>query len=263
MHWLGETTSTNTALEAMWHENPALEAGTLVVTDQQTSGKGRQGRGWETPKGKALAASVLVRGFSGLELSWLPLIAGAAVVQATEPHFAGRGAVGVKWPNDVHMMSDDPVPKLGKKLNGILCQLLGDGSAIVGFGTNLFLTADELPTERAGSWLTEGAELHGARLVSDSAGEELVDTYLARYLESLDELVALAAADPAAVRDIVTRSSATVGTRVRVHLPGGETVTGLAAALEHDGALTLRSDTGQQLTVHAGDVEHVREAPAK
>ena len=272
VHWFDETPSTNVTLEALWHDDTALPDGSLVLTGHQTAGRGRQGRGWQTPPGKCLAASVLVRGFVGLEASWLPLVAGAAVVLATEPVFASERRVAVKWPNDVHMMREVAVDapgaaaetemRLGSKLNGILCQLLPDGSAIIGVGTNLFLTNEELPTERAGSWLAEGAELYGATQLADPEGERIADEYLVRYLTELRRLVSLARTRPSALIDEVSRHSATLGTRVRVHLPGGEQVVGTATALESDGALTVARDGGGLLTVHAGDVEHVREASA-
>lgn len=256
VHWFDETPSTNLTLERLWEDDPALVDGTLVVTATQTAGRGRQGRGWEMPPGKALAVSMLVRGSFGLAPSWLPLMVGSAVVRASSPWFPGT-RLGVKWPNDVHVIRPDG--SLGAKLNGILCQLLGDGSAIVGVGTNLFMTREELPTERAGSWLTEGADIGGATSVHDDEGGRIADAYLARFVTELRDLVSQARADSQHVRRTVATDSATLGTDVRVMLPGDVTVLGRATGLGDDGALRVRCDDGELISVHAGDIEHLRE----
>lgn len=256
VHWFDETPSTNHTLERLWADDPALADGTVVVTATQTAGKGRQGRGWEMPPGKALAVSMLVRGSFGLAPSWLPLVVGSAVVQASAPWFA-HSRLGVKWPNDVHVIRPDG--SLGGKLNGILCQLLGDGSAIVGVGTNLFMTQDDLPTERAGSWVTERAQIGGAQSVHDDEGGRIADAYLAQFVTELRELINSARADSQHVRRRVVADSATVGTHVRVILPGDVTMLGLATGLGEDGALQVRLDNGETKSIHAGDIEHLRE----
>ena len=78
--------------------------GTLVTADEQTAGRGRQGRTWVTPPGVAVAASLVLREFDDL----LPLRAGLAVADV-----AGPDAL-VKWPNDVWLN--------GRKVAGILAE---------------------------------------------------------------------------------------------------------------------------------------------
>ena len=65
--------------------------GTLVTTDHQVAGRGRQGRAWTTPPRSALTMSLVLRDFTPL----LPLAAGVAVAEAIGP------AAAIKWPNDV------------------------------------------------------------------------------------------------------------------------------------------------------------------
>src|SRR3954449_4480955 len=81
--------------------------GTLVTAGEQTAGRGRQGRGWATPPGTAIAASLVLREFDDL----LPLRAGLAVADV-----AGERA-RVKWPNDVWID--------GRKVAGILVEARG------------------------------------------------------------------------------------------------------------------------------------------
>ncbi len=271
--------------------------GALLATANQTEGRGRLDRSWLTPPGTALAVSVLVRGFgttlSGVRAAtadvpdwgelgpaWLPLIAGSAVQGALQPFFTAACdgetdgyddelvgfeqrevlRVGVKWPNDVHVRDEDDAiaGRPGKKLCGILCELLPDGSAIVGMGINVLIPEWELPTDRATSLLAAGAAVGEAESFADAAGAELADRLLAGVASELMKLAELAGTHPSAARNRVLRNSLTIGTEVRVHLPGGGIVDGRARALAADGSLVVDLPTGGELTVSAGDVEHLR-----
>lgn len=266
--WLDSTPSTNSALRDLEQHETPLPHGTLVVTDQQTAGRGRQGRNWRTPAHTALAASLLVRDFGagGLGIGWLPLLAGSAVSAALTPFFtdllSAKGRIGVKWPNDVHLSYGPPGsglgPNLGPKLSGVLCELQSDGSVIVGVGINGLIPPAELPTGRSGSVLASGGEVRGAQTFADPAGAALADEILARTASQLLELVALAAEDPERVRNRVIADSVTLNQEVTVHLPSGEAVAGRAVSFAHDGSLVVSRAEGGPLTVSAGDVEHLR-----
>ncbi|QIK63883.1 biotin--[acetyl-CoA-carboxylase] ligase [Leucobacter viscericola] len=261
--WHRAVPSTNAALRelALQGEDRAPH-GTLVATADQTAGKGRLGREWVMPADTAVAASLLIRGFgkSGLPASWLPLLAGSAVVGALQPLFGEGMRVGVKWPNDVHVRTeaDAEEGRVGQKLCGILCEMLPDGSVVVGMGINLLIPEWELPTDRATSLLAAGADVRGAELLTDAAGQDLLDRVLHDVCAGLLRLVELANVDPQAARNRVARHSLTLGTEVRVHLPGDEIVDGRARALADDGSLVVDLPTGGELTVSAGDVEHLR-----
>lgn len=112
--------------------------GTVVLADEQTSGKGRFGRVWHTPKGTSIAASVILRP-SLKELPRLNMVASLAVVKSIEK-VAGLKA-RVKWPNDVLIG--------GKKVCGILVDSSLRGQeleyAIIGIGLNVNLDTRSLP----------------------------------------------------------------------------------------------------------------------
>jgi BirA family biotin operon repressor/biotin-[acetyl-CoA-carboxylase] ligase len=112
-------------------------SGTLVTSEEQTDGRGRQGRAWATPAGKALAYSVIVR--REIEIPGLfPLRAGLAVCEAVEREGVERAEI--KWPNDVMVG--------GRKCAGILVEARPqDGWAVIGIGVNLSITPDEFPPE--------------------------------------------------------------------------------------------------------------------
>src|SRR5204863_4282353 len=72
--------------------------GTIVTADEQTAGRGRQGRTWVAPPGSALLLSVLLRDL-GKAQAHLPLAAALAVCEACEQ--AAPVSCRIKWPNDV------------------------------------------------------------------------------------------------------------------------------------------------------------------
>lgn len=273
--WRETSPSTNAELRDLASAHDAagepLPHGTLLLTSEQTAGRGRLGRGWVMPQDSAIAASLLVRGFgqqaggaylqgSPLGPGWLPLMAGAAMTAALQPYFGEGMRVGLKWPNDVHVRDEEDAiaGRPGLKLVGILCEMLPDGAIVVGTGINLLLQEWDLPTERATSLLAAGADVDGAESLADAAGKRLADEVLSDYARELLSLVELAATHPDTVRARVARTSVTLGAEVRVHLPGGEVVDGRARSLAEDGSLTVDLPTGGQLTVAAGDVEHLR-----
>lgn len=268
--WLDAAGSTNHLLRERVAAEPSLPHGTVLATADQTAGRGRLGREWQTPSGTALASSFLLRGLSieggpqSLGIGWLPLLAGSAVAAAVRAELPSS-RIAVKWPNDVHVfdLAQDPAERggIGRKVCGILCELLpgvvdGRGDVIVGAGINLLIPRSALPTTQATSLLVEGGL--DAQSVAEPAGAALLDRVLAAVGVELLQLVRLAQTDPAEARARVFADSATLGAQVRVHLPGGDVVSGTAQSLAADGSLVLARAGGETLTVSAGDVEHLR-----
>ncbi|NII42194.1 BirA family biotin operon repressor/biotin-[acetyl-CoA-carboxylase] ligase [Curtobacterium flaccumfaciens] len=250
---LPTTGSTNADL---LQEAPDLASGSVVVTLDQTAGRGRLDRSWVAPAGETLAASVLVRAdLDPRDRGWLPLVAGAAVRDAVVDALAGIDAdadadtarrVLVKWPNDV--LVD------GRKVSGVLCQVAADGSVVVGVGVNLTIPAAELPTPTATSLLVAGAT---------GPATTLADTVLTGLWTGLREAVAGLVAGGAAadaVRSHVRAVCGTVGQRVRLELPDGSTVEADATGVDDDGRITIRDRTGASRGVAVGDVTHLRYA---
>ena len=138
--WLGKnlmvydvTDSTNTRLKLAGEQG--APNGSVAVANAQEAGKGRLGRHWETPKGSALAFSLLLRPQIQPEnASMLTLVAALAVSRAID-EFAGI-KTQIKWPNDIVYQ--------GKKLCGILTEMSADMDqihyVIVGIGINVQVT---------------------------------------------------------------------------------------------------------------------------
>ena len=227
---LGSVDSTN---ETVAVRAAAGEPGGLVlVAEQQTSGRGRLDRSWQSPPRAGLTFSVLLRPVlprRALPVSrWglVPLLAGTAVATAVRQQ-TGLPAE-LKWPNDV--LVD------GRKLCGLLAQVVDD-AIVLGIGLNVSTRADELPHEQATSLLLEGA-------VMDR------DTVLRAVLRSLsDVLTGPDAVDLSGYRELCC----SLGRAVRVELPGGGVREGVAEAVDEHGRLVVDG-----VAYAAGDVVHLR-----
>lgn len=286
LHYVSPVGSTND-----WFRDPAhggvAEHGefTVVVSDWQTGGRGRLGRVWQSPQGKCLAISVLVRpaahGLEPDQYSWLPLLVGNAVCNAlnvaatrfglTEPPFA------LKWPNDVLVLYPDSgtsLPELSKvadepapfsKISGVLSELQADASVILGAGINLLLTEDELPVPTATS-LSLALEQLGANTIPGAfpTAADLFDEVAFEYLTQLSDLyrrliAASGDAVNAGIRSEVAENLATLDQRVRVDLPGDRQLIGVVSGLGAQGELMLRTDDGEKHSILAGDITHLRQ----
>jgi BirA family biotin operon repressor/biotin-[acetyl-CoA-carboxylase] ligase len=192
----------------------------LVSAHEQTAGRGRQGRTWVAPPGRALLFSIVIREPPRL----LPLAAGVAVAEVAG-EMAGEAA-RVKWPNDV--LVD------GRKIAGILVEgRPAEGWAVLGIGLNVALREEDFPVELRGVAGTLGLE------PSD------VEDVLARLLSSLTRCLS---APDAAVSEALRARDALAGRRVRWH--GGE---GVADGIDEDGRLLVRVGGGA-VALDAGEV---------
>ena len=212
---LRETTSTNDRARAL--AAAGAPHGTLVSAGAQRAGRGRQGRTWAAPPGRALLLSLVLRAYDPL----LPLRAGLAVAD-----LAGAAAL-VKWPNDV--LVD------GRKLAGVLVEArLQDGWAVLGIGVNVAVELADLPPDVAARAATLGRP--------PEALEATLDGFLGHLERRLAEppaacLAALRGRD--ALRDRPIRWA------------GGE---GTGAGIDDAGALLVRLADGSVRTLDAGEV---------
>jgi BirA family transcriptional regulator, biotin operon repressor / biotin---[acetyl-CoA-carboxylase] ligase len=225
----------------------------VLVTDSQTAGRGRLDRVWVAPAGRSLAISVLLRPVDSNgkpvpieRFGWLPLMAGVAMTNAVQSLVPGRASL--KWPNDVQIN--------GLKVSGLLAELLPTSDAIVmGAGVNTSMTETDLPTPTSTSLTLSGAVLDG---------DELSDALLSEYLSALRALygdfVRLGAdAEASGISQLLAELCSTLGQRVRVQLPGGDDLTGVAVGIDSTGRLEVRQPSdGRVVAVAAGDVTHLR-----
>jgi BirA family transcriptional regulator, biotin operon repressor / biotin---[acetyl-CoA-carboxylase] ligase len=197
--------------------------GTLVTADEQSAGRGRQGRSWTAPAGSALLMSLVLR---ELEPT-LPLAAAVATYEACEAQASVR--CRIKWPNDVWI--DE------RKLAGILLEgRPQDGWCVLGIGLNVTTARDEFPEELRGTATSLRIEAN-----EPPSSERL----LAELLHALDRRLS----DPAeAVLEAWRARDALLGRTVRWH--EGE---GTAAGIDDQGALLVDTPSGRA-TLGAGEV---------
>jgi BirA family biotin operon repressor/biotin-[acetyl-CoA-carboxylase] ligase len=213
----------------------------LVVADEQTSGRGRMGRAWFTPPGSALAFSLILRPnpaereqigrFSGL--------GALALVQALR----GYGLTAqVKWPNDVLVQRC--------KVAGILVETVWSGdeidSLVLGMGVNVY-PASLPPPE---SLTFPAACLQSATLAILSREALLKDI--------LSALVALRAGlASSAFLEAWQDALAFRGEPVQVWQGSAAPLRGEVQGLQADGALLIKNSSGETQVVHFGEV-HLR-----
>jgi BirA family transcriptional regulator, biotin operon repressor / biotin---[acetyl-CoA-carboxylase] ligase len=192
----------------------------LVTAGEQLAGRGRQGRTWSAPPGRALLCSVVLRDPPRL----LPLLAGVAVAEVASS--AGAPAQ-VKWPNDV--LID------GRKVAGILVEgRPQERWAVVGIGLNVALAPDDFPPELRVTAATLGL------------APADVEPTLATLLEVLERWLAQS---PEAVLEAVRARDALRGHTIS--WSGGE---GTAGGIDGDGRLMIRTGDGRRVALDAGEV---------
>jgi|SRR5271165_2747609 len=244
---VAQTGSTNADLIAA--ARAGSPAGTVLVAEEQTAGRGRLDRSWQSQPGAALTFSVLLRpaGVPPVGRGWLPLLTGVAVASALT---AATGvAVSLKWPNDV--LAGSAASGSAGKLAGILAEQAGD-AIVIGIGLNVSADQDELPAAHATSLWLEGAADVGREEILVAILRELEQWYL-RWANGPEP----GNAEASGLRAAYLRSCSTLGRDVRVELPGGGTLTGRACDIDDVGRLLLSSADGVH-AVSAGDVVHVR-----
>lgn len=215
--------------------------GLVVVADEQTGGRGRLDRRWESV-GESLHATVLLRPPpAGERLQTIPLVAGRSACEAVA-RVTGVEA-GLKWPNDV--MIDD------KKVGGVLVDAVHESPSkppvvLVGVGINGNARKEALPkTLRL-----------PATTLSMAAGRSVcLPAVLKVFLERLESNYDEWAAGGDAWRAPVESVMQTVGRRVRVSTPEA-VIEGHALVLGPFGELVVQTEAGRH-SVRSGDCEHL------
>lgn len=213
----------------------------LIIADEQTSGRGRMDRKWFTPPHSALAMSLILRP-TNIERAHPARTTGLLALSLAESLLTLGLVPQIKWPNDVLLG--------GRKAAGILVETTWMGAEldamVLGMGVNV-LNASVPPADQllfpATSIETElGRPIERAELMRDILTRVLgwrpklgTDAFLKSWEGSL----------------------AFRGQQVRVEMGGKKPLTGELIGLEMDGGLRLRDEHGKIVTVQFGEV-HLR-----
>lgn len=210
----------------------------LVIADEQTAGRGRLDRKWFTPKGTALALSLILRP-TAEEKPHLSRTVGLAALAVTESLRARGLDAQIKWPNDVLIY--------GRKVCGILVESVWSGEdvdcAVIGIGVNV-LKESVPPAENL---------LFPATSIEQELGQspdrvDVLSGILAAFLslrprltsdEFLSQWMGLLAFQ---------------GETVQVETANMPPVSGKISGLDPDGSLRLLNEHGETVTVRFGDV---------
>jgi BirA family transcriptional regulator, biotin operon repressor / biotin---[acetyl-CoA-carboxylase] ligase len=219
--------------------------GTTVTAEEQSAGRGRQGRSWLAPPGSALLCSLILRDPPPL----LSLIAGVALCDVV------GGDARVKWPNDVVVerpSPDEQKPargRIGSETPSTLAKLAGilvegrpqENWGVLGIGVNVAVRIEELPAEvRAGA-----ASLQRPRSAIEPLLADLLATLTRRLTEPTNALLeSWRTRDALYGRDIAWDT----------HDPQSTGERGRAEGIDDKGQLLVRRQDGGTTALSAGEV---------
>lgn len=208
--------------------------GFWLRAERQHSGRGRQGRAWDSVSGNLFASTLVRLGEGDPPAASLALVASLALIDTVRAFLPEglRDSVLLKWPND--LLLD------GAKLSGILLEREGD-AVVVGIGVNLAGHPEALDRP------VTSLSVHMMAPSPDIFLRDLSGRFAAWLATWRSEGVM-------AVRDAWLANAHATGSALTVHDPAGETLEGTFDGLTDDGALRLRLADGAVRVMHAGDV---------
>ncbi len=233
----------STNLEAIRRAKAGAAEGLCLIAREQTAGRGRLERKWQSPKDAGLYFSLLLR--PKIEMSAWPLLTMMSAVSVSESLMKVCGLqTDIKWPNDICAA--------GRKLCGILAETVETGAgpaAIIGIGINL----------RKGA-VSEDLKDFAISIEEETGRPAEVEELVAELIRSLRERYPLLANAPGRehiLREWSVNSSYAFDRKVRVALES-ENFEGTTRGLESDGALRVEDAGGKIRVVRAGDVTVLR-----
>ena len=229
---LRTVTSTQDYAHRLARDQPfaGVEGAVLVIADEQTAGRGRGANLWWTAPGSLALSLIAAPAYYGLPQAPVPqasLASGVAVIDAVEP-WTLLHPLGLHWPNDVFLA--------GKKLSGILIDVLPDGRHIVGIGLNINNTFAAAPEE---------VQTRATSLIQITGPPLDRSQVLLSLLHTLDDALRDLAADAETFGQRFDDLCLQIGHELTVETSGRRT-TGRCAGIAPDGALLLDTLGGRQ-----------------
>lgn len=236
---LDVTTSTQEEVRLLAEQG--AEEGTLVIAEEQTTGRGRQGRKWHSPAGKGIWMSLLLR--PQLPLSSAPqltLLSAVAVCRAVR--MVTGVDVGIKWPND--LLAN------GRKICGILLESVGEDEmiryCIAGIGIDANLESSDLPPELEP--IATSLQIESGRKVDRAV-------LIGAVLAEMEKLYGLYKEEGfAPIGHLWEALSITTGQDITVKTAQGE-VSGRAMGLDEYGGLLVMQRDHRLTTIFSGEVQ--------
>lgn len=216
-------------------------AGTVAITEEQTAGRGRMARVWDSAYGKGIWMSIVLRpDVVPQKAPQFTLVAAVAMVRAIEEVTGVKPEI--KWPNDILIK--------GKKCTGILTELQSDADGIqaliigIGLNVNQELSDFDVQVQPIATSLKMESGKHVSR-------QEMVRAILFH----LEQYTDLYIEEGFGILKVLWESySSTIGSKVRARLPK-ETLEGIAEGITEDGVLQLRTSDGKLHSIYSADIE--------
>jgi BirA family biotin operon repressor/biotin-[acetyl-CoA-carboxylase] ligase len=234
-----EVSSTNEI--ARQHAEKGTIAGTVIISETQTTGRGRRGRTWESPAGGLWFTIVLRPKLAPIYAPIITLMTGVACASAIEKITSLKATL--KWPNDVHIK--------GKKVCGILTEISSEPDNVkyilVGLGINVNNEHSEFPENLRAQVTSLLHELKEPVNLNDLFQELLLE---------FENLYFPFVEDPVNNIPLLINSwgkiSDTIGRDVKIETISGSMV-GLAVEITEDGSLLIQTHDGKKERIIAGD----------
>jgi len=226
----------NSTNDTAYHlaENGEKE-GTVVISERQRKGRGRQRRHWVSPPGGIYLSCILKPDIEPKEVAKITLVAAVAVCVSVR-EITGAQAM-IKWPNDILISR--------KKVCGILTEMKAEQDKVdflvVGIGINVTTAVRCLP--KGATSLARESEQEVSKVALTKKVLEHIEEYLGKFKDE----------GFSSIRAEWHRYSTTIGHYVRVQCHD-ERIEGEALDVDEDGALVIRLDNGFQKRVLSGDV---------
>jgi BirA family biotin operon repressor/biotin-[acetyl-CoA-carboxylase] ligase len=236
--------STNEVASALVSHGDNGGAGTVIIADAQTRGRGRLGRRWVSPPGLNIYMSIVLRpDILPRDATLLTLLAAVASARGVR-HSTGADVL-IKWPNDL-VASE-------KKVGGILTEARSDPDritqAVIGIGINVNMECRNL---------TDGIGAIATSLMDETGKRHSRTEIIAAILEEFEywyRLLVRSGRGP--LLSEWRKLSSTLGRRVSV-VTARETVQGRAEDIDDEGMLVLRLPSGEKRVIGAGDLTMLR-----
>lgn len=239
IHHFDSIDSTNNTAKKMAAEG-ATE-GTIIIAEEQTSGRGRLGRNWVSPKGTGIWMSMILRPNIGpMEATKITQITAAAVAIAIEKVTGCN--VGIKWPNDIIINS--------KKVCGILTEMSAELNSVnyitVGIGINVNMDLLDFP-EEIKEIATSIKACVGEKVYRRNIVKEILYEFEELYKDFIERKNIKKSID------ICKKYSVTLGKEVKVKTKDRERIVE-AFDLTEDGQLLIKNELGEIEKVLSGEV---------
>lgn len=211
----------------------------VIAAGKQSSGRGRLGRQFFSPDGGIYFSLSLPLNGNEINISFITLLAGLAVSEAIEEITGVE--TQIKWPNDIYLN--------GKKLGGILCELVSGAciTAVVGAGINLDIKEEEIPEELSDKMTSFYVE---RKALPDK--KQLIEAVVKKTDNYIYERKELFGVTEDTLSKIRSRSFS-VGKRVRYILE--DTVCeGIVTDITNTGAAVILLDDGTKKDIFCGEI---------